>query len=271
MKQRMLARWTLLSGILRCVCFRSLVPALRIALGGRSRPTAPVEEAVPIRMRACGGEPLYVRPGSSDLLNAVAYYRYGSELPPPGVDSPQTIVELGSNCGVVLTALALRYPRATLLGVEADPSNVAAARRNLERFGSRATVVAGAIWDRSGELVVDESSPAGEHAFAVREAQPGDPAEMTRLEAMTIDELLDGRLPDGSDIDFMHITIEGSEPRVLAAGGSWAERVRSLRIETHDYFGFTAAECIPQLEALGFHAYEAERPPNTWVFGFRRD
>lgn len=271
MKQRLLARWTLLSGILRCVSLRSLGPALRIALGGRSRQTAPAEQAVPVRMRACAGEPLYVRPGSSDLLNAVAYYRYGSELPPPGVDAPETIVELGSNCGVVLTALAIRYPRATLLGVEADPSNVAAARHNLERFGARVSVVEGAIWDRSAELVVDESSPSGEHAFAVREALPGDPPEMTRIGAMTIDELLDGRLSESTDIDFMHITIEGSEPRVLAAGGEWAGRVRSLRIETHGYFGFTTAECIPQLEALGFRAHEAERPPDTWVFGFRRD
>ena len=267
----MRSRLTLLSGIIRCVSLRSLVAALRVALGGRSRASAPAEQAVPIRMRACDGEPLYVRPGSSDLVNAIAYYRFGSELPPPGVEAPRTIVELGSNCGVVLTALAIRYPEATLLGVEPDPSNVAAARRNLERFGSRATVVEGAIWDRSAELVIDESSPAGEHAFAVREAQPDDPPEMTRLAASTIDEVLAGRLPEGSDIDFMHITIEGSEPRVLAAGGEWVSRVRSLRIETHDYFGFDGPECIRQLEELGFRAHEAERPPRAWVFGFRSD
>ena len=35
-------------------------------------------------------------------------------------------------------------------------------------------------------------------------------------------------MPDGP-IDYVHMTIEGTEPRVLAAGGAWTARIRSLR------------------------------------------
>ncbi len=271
MIDKLRSRWTLLTGVIRCVTLSSLVPALRIALAGRQGDSADPADAVPIGMRACGGEPLYIRPGSSDLVNAVAYYRVGSERPPPGIDAPKVIVELGCNCGVSLTALAVSYPNARLVGVEPDGSNVATARRNLERFGDRASVVQGAMWDRNAKLVVDRSSPVGEHGFSVREAAPEDQTGMEAMDGITIDELLRDQLPAGETIDYLHVSIEGSEPRVLAAGGDWVDRVRSMKVELHPYFGYTAAECVPQLEELGFRAYEGERPPHTWVFGFRRD
>lgn len=248
-----------------------MLAAVRIALAGRRRDTAGAEEAIPIRMRACAGEPLYVRPGSSDLVNAISYYANGSQLPPPGISSPRTIVELGSNCGVALTALAANHAEATLLGVEPDPGNVAIARRNLARFGARAQIVQGAIWDRSEELTVDPSNPSGEHGVAVRATRPDDPAEWVRLGGITIDDLLAENLGIETEIEYLHVSIEGAEPRVFAAGGSWVERVRSLRVELHPYFGYTAEECIPQLEALGFRAHEGDHPPHTWVFGFRRE
>lgn len=270
--RRIGSRVRLVSRTLSCVAGpRAALRALGVLAQRRQRQAAAVDRAVPIAMRACGGGELLVRPGSSDLLNAVAYYGEGSEAPPPGVDEPATIVELGTNCGVVLTALAYRYERARLIGVEADAGNVAMARRNLERFGTRATVVHGAVWDESVELVVDTSASAGEHGFLVRPGAPGDPPGLQRLRGVTVDEVLDRELPGEDPIEYMHISIEGSEPRVLAAGGRWVARVRSLRVEVHPYFGYGPQQCIAQLEGLGFRAHAAEHPPETWVFGYARD
>lgn len=269
--RRIAARIRLAIRTLSCVSGpRAAASALRVLAQGRQRQAALPSQAVPIAMKACGGGELYVRPGSSDLMNAVAYYSVGSEAPPPGVESPRTIVELGTNCGVALTALGHLYPEARLLGVEADAGNAAMAARNLERFGERAEVVQGAIWDSSVELVVDTSATSGEHGFLVRPSEPGDPADAERLEGMTIDDVLERHLPGAEPIDYLHISIEGSEPRALAAGGRWVERTRSLRIELHPYFGYGSKECIAQLEALGFRAVEADRPPETWVFGYER-
>ena len=136
--------------------------AIRVAAQGRGTDSDPAD-AVAIPMRALGGEPIWVRPRSSDLPNAVAYYVEAEHRPPPGVENPSVIVELGSTCGVALTALAHDYPRARLLGVEPDPGNVEAARRNVARYGDRCEVVQAAIWDETIELTVDRSSPFGEH------------------------------------------------------------------------------------------------------------
>lgn len=56
---------------------------------------------------------------------------------------------------------------------------------------------------------------------------------------------------------------------MFAAGGSWPERVRSLRVEVHPYFGYETGDCIGQLEQLGYRAYAAPKPPDKWVYAYR--
>ena len=67
----------------------------------------------------------------------------------------------------------------------------------------------------------------------------------------------------------MQVTIEGSEPRVFAAGGDWPRRVRSLRVESHPYFDFDVNRAIASLQALGYRAWVAPDPPDKWVFAVR--
>ena len=222
-------------------------------------------------MRALEGQALWVRPGSSDLVNAASYYSTGAYLPPSEAnlgDAP-TICELGTNIGAALTALGVQHPGARLLGVEADDGNAAVARRNLARFGERATVVERAIWSAETDLVVDRGSEHGEHGFLVRPRRPEDASGLPSLPATTIDQLLEDELPDGGLVDYMHVTIEGSEPEALKTAHEWPERVRSLRIELHPYFGFGAEECISRLQELGYTAWLAPHPPNKWVFATR--
>ena len=246
---------------------RGAIQGIRVASVRRSGGT--IHEPVPVRMRAMNGGELFVRPGTSDLMNAVAYYSTGAYLAPPEIANEplEAICELGTNIGAALAALGTRYPEARLLGVEADPGNAAIARRNLSRFADRADIVQTAVWDTAAELTVDRTSEHGEHGFKVREATASDPGP--RITARTIDDILDERLP-GESIDYMHMTVEGSEPRILSSGGSWPERVRSLRVELHPYFGFGAAECVSLLESLGYRAWLAPSPPDKWVFALRR-
>jgi hypothetical protein len=223
-------------------------------------------------MRALDGQGLWVRPGASDLVNAASYFSTGAYLPPSELDlsGTTTICELGTNIGAALTALGVQHPQARLLGVEVEQGNAAVARRNLARFGDRATLVERAIWSAETELVVDRGSAHGEHGFLVRPRQPEDQPGLPSMAATTIDQLLKDELADGEQIDYMHITIEGSEPEALKTAREWPERVRSLRIELHPYFGFGAEQCISRLEELGYTAWLAAEPPDKWVFAMRR-
>jgi FkbM family methyltransferase len=249
---------------------RGLAGVGRVLLADRA-PGLRRDEIVAVPMRGLGGRPLMVRPRTSDLYNAAWYYLDDLHLPPPGIrDEPlERICELGSNIGAALTALALNYPRARLVGAEPDAGNAAVARRNVARFGDRCEIVEAGIWDRDSELVVERSSEHGEHGFTVRERDASDPADTPSISALSIDHLLAQHMPE-AQVDYMHVSIEGAEPRVLAAGGDWPARTRSMTIELHPYAGFAAEDCIPALRRLGFEAWVHPKLPEKWVYAVRR-
>jgi FkbM family methyltransferase len=226
-------------------------------------------EPVGVSMAALDGGELFVRPGTSDLRNAADHYRLGLYLPPPELDrEPRQIVEIGSNMGASLTALAHRFPAARLIGVEPDPGNAAIARRNTARFGPRCTVVEVGIWDSDAELVVERGSEHGEHGFTLRPLSPADPPGTPATTALSLDSLLARHLPEGQ-IDYLQLSIEANEARIFAAGGEWADRTASLRTEAHPDLGYPAARVRADLEALGFRAWTAAHPPEKWVFAVR--
>lgn len=246
---------------------KEAVAAAAGAMGSQGGDRKPV--AVP--MRELGGEPLVIRPGTSDLRNAVAYYSHRLHMPPPGVVPTRAIVELGTNCGAALTALGHAFPEARLLGVEPDLGNAEAARANTARFGDRCSVVNFAVWSESIELVVVPSPEHGDHGITVRPAKVGDDPSWARMLALTVDELLDRYLPDDDPVDYMHVSIEGSESRVFDAGGRWPERVHSLRVEAHPYYGWDKDDCIKQLTDLGYRAWAAPDPPDKWVLAIKEE
>ena len=214
----------------------------------RGRPFRPV--AVP--MKALAGAALEIRPGTSDLQNVLEFYTLDLYRPDPraGIENPRQIVELGCNIGAALAALGVRFPSARLLGVEPAGESLALARRNTALFGSRCTLVQAAIWDTATDLVVDRGGEKGAYGFTVRPRAPADPFDLS-VPAIDVDSLLAEQMPKGP-IDHLLMNIEGSERRVLEAGGRWLERVRSLKIESHPEFGFSTEECIALLERHGF-------------------
>ena len=260
--------WTLFAahgirGVLAVLRLKSVGVLRREERGGKDA------EPVAVPMDELGGRDLFVRPATTDMLMAVMDYRAGLNLPPPEVANRpmKRIVELGVNAGGALASLGHRYPEARLLGAEPDPRNVALARRNVASFGERAEIVQAAIWDRDTELVI-----SGEEAFGltVAEREPGAaiPDGASLVPALSIDSLLSAHAPD-EEIDFMLLTIEGAEPRVLAAGGDWPSRVRSIRVELHQPLGYLADDCLAQLRVLGFRAHAQPDLFGGWVLGVR--
>lgn len=224
---------------------------------------------MPLRIKALGGLPLHVRPRSSDIDMVWCTYAANWHLPPGIVESPEPlIVELGTNIGAALSGLAARYPRATLLGVEPDPQNAALARRNVAPFGSRCRILEAAIWDRDTELVIERSRR--EWGLVVRPREPGDPPQWPSVPALSVTSVL-GPFEPGREIDYLFMDVEGTELRVLEADDvGWAERVRSIRVETEREYDGDPDRCADALRRLGF---EPRVEPHSWgafVFGVRR-
>lgn len=238
--------------------FSRLTPSRR---GGESKP-------LEIAMRELDGRALYIRAGTTDLMMAGFDYALGVHLPAPGVRERdlRTIVELGSNAGATLASLAERYPMATILGVEPDPRNAEVAAMNVARHGDRVRVANMAVWDEDVTLTIDGEQSTG---LMVRPLAPSDPDDAVRIPALSLDSIV-SRYEIPYPIDFLSLTVEGTERRMLDAGGEWVANTRAIRIEVQPQLGYRAADCIAQLESLGFDA-EFDEYTGRWVDGTRRE
>jgi len=210
---------------------------------------------------------VHLRPGSTDIDVIADDFVFRYQLPPKELSSRAlaTVWELGTNIGVGLTDLALRYPGASLLGVEPDPDNLELARRNLGDLADRCRLVEAAIWDEDAELVVEGDQ---EYGLTVRPLAEDDPQELPRVRGVSLDTLLADNDP-GGQIDFMLMDIEGTERRVLTRNTGWAERVAAIKVELHPETGYSAERCAADLEGLGFRT---RREPLWWggfVYGLR--
>ena len=233
---------------------------------GRLIGREPNPEPLRLELRALDGGSLWVRPGTSDLDMAFFNFHGRIVFPPPQVaDRPmKQIVELGSNGGSGLAGLAVAYPGARLLGVEPDPETAAIAKRNADQFGGRCTMVQAAIWDETAELVIEGDEALG---YTVRPLGPEDPADTTSIPGLSVDDLLAQHMPEGV-IDYMAVTIEGTEPRMLARAASWIDRVACIKVEFHPYYGFTERDCIEALRGFGFRTW-VEPAYGGWGVGVR--
>ncbi len=246
--------------------WRGDLQAIQVALAGQlsGRGRGPEAAPAPVSMKELGGRELLVRPGTSDLVNAAGDYLDRIHLPPPEIPPGEIrqIVELGCNTGSAMASFAVRFPQARILGVEPDPRNAGLARRNVARFRGRCEVVEAAIWDDDGELIVEGDTAFG---YTVRPGEPGDPPAATRVAATTIDALLERHMPEG-EIDFLYMTIEGAESRVLRAGGRWVDRVRCIRLD----WGRGGDPCRDELERHGFESRLEIGGAGVWTVGVRR-
>ncbi len=242
---------------------RRRVAAIKL---GRLIRREPDPEPIELVLRDLEGGSLWIRPGTSDLDMAFFNYHGRIIFPPPELADRglRQIVELGSNGGSGLARLAVAYPEARLLGIEPDPETFAIAERNAAQFGDRCTVVQAAIWDDSADLVVEGDETLG---YTVRPLGPEDAPNTITIPGLSVDDLLERHMPNGP-IDYMSVTIEGTEPRMFAAAESWIHRVACIKVEFHPYYGFSEADCIEALRGFGFKTW-VEPAYGGWGVGIR--
>jgi hypothetical protein len=130
----------------------SRLVAAEAILGERHRPAA--DTAVPVRVAQLDGSVVWLRPRSRGRV-ALEFLHFGHHLPPAGLSEPiRHAVVFGANIGLLVADLALRYPQARVLGVEADRDNAALARRNLAHLAGRCTLEEAAVWHRDQTLTL---------------------------------------------------------------------------------------------------------------------
>ncbi|MDQ4049137.1 MAG: FkbM family methyltransferase, partial [Actinomycetota bacterium] len=206
-----------------------------------------------------------LRPSTSDVDTVWGTFAGAYHLPPPEAPDPRLIWDLGANIGLTMADMAIRFPRARIVGVELDRENAELARRNLSPWSERCEVVEAAVWPEDGVLRYHRlaGGTAGHHVADLPAGSDG----VVRARAISPDTLLERSGPDAV-VDYAKVDVEGAERELLRAGGSWVARVRTLTVELHA--PYTVAECERDLQALGF-ATRVDRRHWACVTGVRAD
>lgn len=167
--------------------------------------------------------PVFVRPNATDVFSfEEAFIRHCHDL---DIDlDPKLIVDCGANVGYVSILFANAYPRAHVMAIEPEDSNVAILRLNTDPY-ENIDVVPAAVWSTGGSVQI--ANPAGEKdAFQVRAEAGG------AIEAVTIDSIM--RMADADRIDILKLDIEGAELEIFSGPCEWLSKVAILLIELHD-------------------------------------
>ena len=146
------------------------------------------------------------------------------------------IIDAGANIGAASVWFARRFPKATIVGVEPDASNLVLLRKNVERH-SRVVPMHAAIASQPGSLVLTD--PGG-GAWAFRtSSEPG--AQGHIVDAVTIEQVM-ARAGDGTPF-ILKVDIEGAEADLFSRHAEAFDRFPLIIIEFHDWMLPGEASC----------------------------
>jgi FkbM family methyltransferase len=172
---------------------------------------------------------IWLRPDTSDMdVFREVFDECEYALPFIKVE-PKLVVDAGANIGLTSLYFTARFPRARIVAIEPEASNVELLRRNTAEIPN-ITVKAAALWPRKTSLsLVDENS--SKWAFSVKETSTN--GEQSTFPAVTLPEIL---AEAGSNyIDILKLDIEGAEKELFSDGWQdWLLKIGIIVIELHD-------------------------------------
>ena len=191
--------------------------------------------------------PFYIRAGTSDaeiLWQVILQAEYDIRRFPQfekidrlyraatAAGSRPVIIDCGANIGLSAVWFARQFPDAQIFAVEPADDNLAVARRNVSAYPN-ITVLRGAMWDRSSELTIRDTTAAA-WAYQVTESDaPSGGGDAATLKAFTVPEILDLAGADRALI--VKIDIEGAEATLFRSNTEWVRSTDLIAIELHDW------------------------------------
>jgi FkbM family methyltransferase len=156
--------------------------------------------------------------------------------------NPKVIVDAGANIGLTAVFYANKYPHATIIAIEPEPSNFQMLKENA---GSYPNIIAqrAALWNKDCDLDILDPGDGLWDFWGFRTSTPQTSPIPKRglVRGMTMDRLMKD---NGINyIDLLKLDIEGAEKEVCESPVGWIDRVGALAVELHDRFkeGCTAS------------------------------
>jgi len=180
-----------------------------------------------------GGRAVLLRPGTADqdvYSEIFLTSEYDLDL-----GSPRFILDAGAHIGLSAVFFACKYPSATIVALEPEPSNFEMLLRNTQSYRNVRPLRVGLWRNRTYLQIADPDVPTWSFRVGASSVDGGIPA------VGIADIMLDFNV---STIDVAKIDVEGAEVEVLSNGAEWLSNVGALIIELHDRFRPGCSEAL---------------------------
>lgn len=137
------------------------------------------------------------------------------------------ILDCGANIGVSAVYFSRQFPEAQIIAIEPDQDNFNQAVSNTI-MQEKVQCIRGAISSKKQYLSIKDTNA---ESWAI---QVSDEAIGNQIEAFTVDELLNLKIPNGR-LFCVKVDIEGFEDDLFASDCGWLADTQCLMIELHDW------------------------------------
>jgi FkbM family methyltransferase len=218
--------------------------------------------------------PVHVRLRTTDLSTlrqVLVIAEYDCEFSRP----IRVIVDAGANIGLTSVYYANKYPEATIIAIEPEPSNYRMLEENTAPYPN-VTLVRGALWKSEKEISILDPG-VGHYGFQTRDEPESDNANRRgRVAGITVDKLMQRYSID--HIDILKLDIEGAEKEVFETSFTWINKVGVIIVELHDRFKIGCSrsvyEAVKEFNSefrkgetvfLAKKEYVLDRPPQPYA------
>lgn len=167
-----------------------------------------------------------------------------------------TIVDIGANIGGFCVKAARLNPLATIDAYEPDLDNWSYLTLNIADYPNIHAYNT-AVWEHDNGVLLTPGEGLA-HVCLVDDphfckAYPDHEGIPVRVPSITLDEILDGH----TTVDCVKLDVEGAEFQILhAASDTTLNKIRYLRLELHDYFGYDIRNRLHARLSEHFHLNE---------------
>jgi FkbM family methyltransferase len=183
-------------------------------------------------------QPVHLRLRTTDI-SVYEEVILNAEYELPFATPPRVIVDAGANIGLTSVYFANRYPDATVIAIEPEPSNFELLRSNAAHYPNIVPLKA-ALWNTATRLSLFDAG-TGNWGFQTRQAEDS-AGSSASVEAITVSSLMQTYSLDR--IDLLKIDIEGAEKEVFEDCDEWIDKVGVLMVELHDRFKPGCADSV---------------------------
>lgn len=176
--------------------------------------------------------------------------------------NPETILDLGANCGCATLFFSACCPGASIAAVEPHPSNLAVLRENIELNHLTAKVLSAAATLSDGPVTLLARSSLSHGLVALDNHEPSSELTVAGISVPTLLSQLGWQR-----VDLLKVDIEGYERILFAGRPHWLNQVMRIIGEYHD--PYQLPELRADLEPMGF-TVTALSHPNLFL-AIRRD